>query len=270
VFFDGGMDVVLEATEAAYRQAVATAEERARPDVVVETDFEWACGECGKGLYIEVVLKNNDYTAAYAGVLRIYVTEINARWDDYAGEQYHFALLDFALVENVSLAPGETDDLAVNWVPDDRYPDLDETDIDNLAVFAVLFNKTGVVNYAQPPGDNPFMAHVVDGVAAAIPENSPPSIAITAPKDGYLYLFGREIARLPKTVIVGPQTVTLSAYDESGIDRIELFVDAEHVATLDTGETWRWRGFGSHTLRAVAHDTCGQSATDFVNAFILA
>ncbi|RLF60506.1 MAG: hypothetical protein DRN37_02620, partial [Thermoplasmata archaeon] len=138
------------------------------------------------------------------------------------------------------------------------------------AFFAVLFNTTATLNYANPPDNNPFNAYAVDAVAVSIPENSPPSVSIVSPKSGYLYILDREIFKFPKTVIIGKKTVEIHAFDESGMEKVEVYVDGKLRATLHDEYTWTWSDFGSHTLTVAAYDQQGLNATDFANAFLVA
>jgi len=240
VFIDGGYEVVLEATKEAYIKAIEKCMER-----------------------------ENNETKPYAGRLKVYIVEINSRWKDYEANQYHFAFLEFAYDENITLSPKEEKYVYAIWNPTIHFPDIDMDDVNNLAVFAVLFNATWHTNYANPPGKNPFKAYYVDSIATYIPENSPPSIAIISPKQNHLYIFDREIMRFPATVIIGSKTVKINVYDESGIDRVEIYVDGVLKATLKENYSWIWEGFGRHNLMAVAYDNNGINATDSISAYII-
>ena len=50
--------------------------------------------------------------------------------------------------------------------------------------------------------------------------------------------------RFPATVIIGSKTVKINVYDESGIDRVEIYVDGVLKATLKENYSWIWKGFG--------------------------
>ncbi len=269
-FVDGGYRVVLEASEEAYRKAIEESMERERANVDVEVNASWVRCSCQKqGLYIQADLRNDEENI-YKGILRIYVAEINSRWDDYSANQYHFAFLNYAFVGNISLLPHESQTVSLVWEPPSNFSDIDREDENNLAVFAVLFNATWHQGYANPPSKNPFKAYYVDAVAAHIPQNSPPSVAIVSPKEGYLYIFDREIVKVGKTVIIGRKSVEVKALDENGIDRVEIFVDGELRATLYGSYTWVWKDFGNHELEVKAYDKTGYNATDSVEAFIIA
>ncbi len=268
VFIDGGYEVVLEATKEAYIKAIERSMEREKPDVKMSLDVSWGECPCQHGLFMEIKIQNNE-TKPYSGNLKVYVVEINSRWKDYEANQYHFAFLEFAYDENITLSPKEEKYVYAIWDPTLHFPDIDRDDVNNLAVFAVLFNSTWHINYANPPDKNPFKAYYVDSLAAHIPENSPPSIAITSPKQNYLYIFDREIMRFPATVIIGSKTVKINAYDESGIDRVEIYVDGVLQTTLEENYSWVWKGFGRHNLRAIAYDNNGLNATDSLSAYLI-
>ena len=269
-FVDGGYKVVLEANEEAYRKAIEESMVREKPNIDIEVNASWVRCSCQKqGLYIQADMRNDEETP-YKGTLRIYVTEINSRWDDYSANQYHFAFLNYALVGNISLQPHESQTVSLIWEPPSNFSDIDREDENNLAVFAVLFNATAHEGYANPPSSNPFKAYYVDAVAAFVPWNSPPSVAIVSPKEGYLYIFDREILKIRKTVIIGRKNVEIKALDENGIDRVEIFVDGELRATLQGSYSWVWKDFGKHLLEVKAYDATGYNATDSVEAFIIA
>lgn len=76
--------------------------------------------------------------------------------------------------------------------------------------------------------------------------------------------------KLSKTVIIGPKTVEVNAFDESGIAKIDIYVDGQFQATLGDDMQWSWKDRGTHTLSAKAYDVVGLNATDTINAFIFA
>ncbi|HEC76600.1 MAG TPA: hypothetical protein ENI33_05020 [Thermoplasmatales archaeon] len=268
-FFDGGYRVVLASDGEEYKNAIEDCLNRDKPGILIEVNAEWIQCPCQHGLDIDIYIENND-EKKYNGFLKVYVVEINSRWDDYSANQYHFSFLEFAYLENVSILPDEKIFLDITWDPTINFPDIDIDDANNLAVIGVLFNSTWHTNYANPPDKNPFKAYYVDAVSAYIPENSPPSISIISPKDGYLYIFDREIIKFHRTVIIGKKTVDINAFDESGIEKVEIYVDGELKATLKDNFKWTWKDFGSHSLYAVAYDNFGLNATDSVSAFIMA
>jgi hypothetical protein len=82
---------------------------------------------------------------------------------------------------------------------------------------------------------------------------SPPTVDVTSPTGGM--------------TVSGTTTVTVTAGDDTGIDRIELYVDGAMQAT-DRQAPWAfdWQtaafGNGSHSVMAIAYDTDGNLAVD--------
>ena len=271
IFLDGGYRVFLDASRDALEKAIEESMAKERPNIDMEVEATWVKCSCQvDGLYIETHIRNLENTA-YKGVLRVYVAEINSRWDDYSGNQYHFAFLAFADVNALSLDPHKEKTFSSTWIPESyNYNDIGGEDANNLAVFAVLFNTTAHTQYANPPDKNPFNAYYVDAMAAYIPRNVPPSVSITSPKQGYLYIFDREIIRINRTIIIGSKMVEVKTFDESGIDRVEVYVDGVLKTTLHEPYQWKWKDFGEHKLEVVAYDVYGLNATDSLDALILA
>jgi hypothetical protein len=91
-----------------------------------------------------------------------------------------------------------------------------------------------------------------------------PAIGFEQPTYGHLYLWGKEILPLKRTMIIGETTISTMAHDESsGIDRVEFYVDDELKHTVsDEPFEWLWdeRILGRHTLKAVAYDNAGNIA----------
>jgi hypothetical protein len=104
-----------------------------------------------------------------------------------------------------------------------------------------------------------------------------PTMSISAPREGYLYFFGKETIPIPtnlqsflgKTLIIGWTNVEVDAFDDaSGIEKVEFYVDdglapmdddysAPYTATLDI------RGIlKAHTVKAVTYDFAGNSVSE--------
>ncbi|RLF41318.1 MAG: hypothetical protein DRN12_03515, partial [Thermoplasmata archaeon] len=97
----------------------------------------------------------------YKGHLRIYIVEIESRWDMENGAPYHYAMLDFAFDDDISIRYLDTYEDTINWQGD--------VDRDNVIVMAAVFNAEEHTGYADPPDGRPFKAHYVDAAAAAKP-----------------------------------------------------------------------------------------------------
>lgn len=97
----------------------------------------------------------------YNGYLRIYIVEIESRWDMENRRPYHYAFIDFAFNNQLSIQYQETYSNTIEWSGD-----IDE---DNVIVMAALFNPESQRKFADPPLGRPFNAYSVDAAAAAHP-----------------------------------------------------------------------------------------------------
>jgi hypothetical protein len=85
------------------------------------------------------------------------------------------------------------------------------------------------------------------------PDTTPPTVALTAPGSG--------------TTVSGVVTVSASAADDVGVAGVQFQLDGANLGAEDTAApfstTWdtATTGEGSHTLRAVARDAAGNTAT---------
>jgi hypothetical protein len=93
-----------------------------------------------------------------------------------------------------------------------------------------------------------------------------PTVEITRPKGGYLYIFDKEIIPLPsgKTIIIGQITIDSTATDAtSGIDRVEFYIDGI-LKNTDPDEPYEWLWdetvFFKHSIKVMAYDKAGNSA----------
>jgi len=100
----------------------------------------------------------------YEGHLRVYVVEIESRWDMENRHPYHNALFDFAYDDDLFIPYLDTFEETINW-----QGDIDE---DNVIIMAAVFNPESHENYADPPTGRPFNAYYVDAAAGATPGNS--------------------------------------------------------------------------------------------------
>lgn len=100
-------------------------------------------------------------SSAYTGRLRVYVVEPVSRWNNYAGQPYHFGFLGFAFNSDISIDPQDTYQNTMTW-----NGDVSEG---NAMVIAAVFNSESHQGFAYPPSSNPFTAHYTDATAAAAP-----------------------------------------------------------------------------------------------------
>jgi hypothetical protein len=98
-------------------------------------------------------------------------------------------------------------------------------------------------------------------------DQTAPTVALSMPESGYLYLFGRPVFQLGRTIVIGDLTAQASASDAtSGIDYVEFLVDGEvKSADLTAPFTFDLPKGGllpaSHTLQVKAYDNACNAAT---------
>ena len=118
----------------------------------------------------------------------------------------------------------------------------------------------------------------------------PPRIKMYAPKTGYLYISGKEIMPLPKSihyhsyldtviverikiaVVVGKVRIKASASDEHGISAIRIYVNGElkHQVFNDSVDwIWNERAFGIYTLAVEAENNLAFKSTKEVKIFVI-
>jgi len=122
-------------------------------------------------------------------------------------------------------------------------------------------NQDGIGDtpYAIAGGDNQDRYPLMERFA---PDLTPPTVSITKPKDGYLYLFDKEIMKrilshIP--LIIGRITIEVDASDpESGISRVEFYIDGVSTAndtSIPYSWTWPTKTFFTHTITVIAYNT---------------
>lgn len=275
VYIDGGYNVVFGAkTKDVYEDKIKTALIREVPKIAVRLNVELK--ENSSKININGAIKNGE-DSIYKGRLKVYLTEIiSTKWQDYDGNPYHFALLDFVIDKDVTV-DGNSEYKYSTTV------DASKLDPDNLMFFAVVFNNKGVKRYSNPDDEgNEFTAHFADAVsqASVVEEhNLPPSIGITSPKRGRIHIFGREIFKsisLKNTVILGRITVYVNASDDSSISKVDFYLDDQLVKTCNSPPyEWKWNKPSifrfRHTIKVVATDDTGKTSTATMDAiaFIL-
>ncbi|HEC81963.1 MAG TPA: hypothetical protein ENI42_06030, partial [Thermoplasmatales archaeon] len=96
-------------------------------------------------------------------------------------------------------------------------------------------------------------------------DNQPPTVNISKPANG-LYVMDKKITSFPFTLVFGKITVEADAYDnQSGVNKVEFYLDGTLKSTdTTTPYSWTWKGvaFFRHTIKAVAYDNAGNTASD--------
>lgn len=110
------------------------------------------------------IIKTTINNSPYNGRLLVYVVEPTSRWNNNAGEPYHYGFLDFAIDETLSINYQDTYEKEVTWYS--SYINIQEN---NIMIIATVFNPESHQKYAYPPTGNPFNAYYVDASAGAKP-----------------------------------------------------------------------------------------------------
>jgi thiol-disulfide isomerase/thioredoxin len=106
-------------------------------------------------------LPKNTIGSEYKGNLKIYIVEIESRWDMENRMPYEYAFFDYAFNEQIEIKYLETYKNSITW-----QGDIDE---DNVIIIASIFNQKPNRNYADPPLGRPFYAYYVDAAAGVKP-----------------------------------------------------------------------------------------------------
>ena len=136
------------------------------------------------------------------------------------------------------------------------------------------WNETGIYNISVIAEDEygAMSDYWSEPLTITIIDNIPPLVNIERPKKGYLYIADREIMPIPITLIIGPITLEIDAVDyESGINRVEFYIDDELRATDDEEPyEWLWDEtvLFKHSIKVVAYDNAGNTASDEINVII--
>jgi hypothetical protein len=105
-------------------------------------------------------------------------------------------------------------------------------------------------------------------------DQTAPTVALSMPESGYLYIGGRPIFQIGRTIVIGDLTSQASASDAtSGIDYVEFLVDGEvKSADLNAPYTFDLPKGGllpaSHTLQVKAYDNACNAATSTQTTYL--
>ncbi|MEF8879821.1 MAG: Ig-like domain-containing protein [Candidatus Thermoplasmatota archaeon] len=279
LYIDGGYEVILGGNDfrSVFSEKISKAYERNVPEVEINVDSSW--NDQDEKLENMVTVRNYEEDS-YEGRVKVYITEINSRWDDYNGEPYHYALLDYGINKKVEVpADGE---IQINKSWDPEVAGFSDISPENLWVVAVLFNDEVKQRYSQPSQKkDSFDAHFSDAVSATrVSEGDlPPSVGISKPKKWMFYFRGREIGKtlFGNTLLLGKTDIETNVVAEAGVDRVEFRINGllrEKTFTDETapyGFTWDFFSFGRYTVNVKVYDKEGRTNTDSIQvyAFIL-
>jgi hypothetical protein len=176
VYFDGGdtnfvgMESTVPLTEAEYRTLIEQEGARIPKQPITMESFVTWNGEAKITVTVNIT---NEGNFPYFGKIRSYVTEIESRWDNYAGDPYNFALLDYAINKIVLLIPKKTKTITGNFDGtakhgNQTYPDITQ---DNIMVISTINHwiPHQRLGYQSEKYTQRYFAHYVDQTTAAIP-----------------------------------------------------------------------------------------------------
>jgi hypothetical protein len=170
-YFDGGENVEPGTSYSNFYNFLDTSGARPVPDLVASMTVDWI-GHSQLDITVDVV---NNEIEDYIGNLRVYVIELEStHYEDYSGNPYYHAFLDFAINDPVTITGGDTYSDAVIWdKTTNGFPNLL---VDNVQVILAVSGDEPHQSYADPyDGNNdgnyePFMAYYIDETIAVIPD----------------------------------------------------------------------------------------------------
>lgn len=230
VYIDGGYKVKLgsSVSKEEFAEAIKEAEKRSTPKIKIIVQVKYI--NTTNKLTTNVFIENNE-TTNYNGHLRVYLTEIISRWDEYNKKPYHFGFVDFIIDKDVIIpSKGNASYLDSRNITDFEISDLVP---DELMIFAVVFNSESFKADSYPDGpEGEFNAHYADAANATMVNpggNLPPEVGINLPEYGKLHIFGKPILKTlyKNTILIFKSTINVSAKDESGIEKVEFYIDGK-------------------------------------------
>jgi len=101
VYFDGGYQNIIgkQDDEQPYRNAIQQCGNRDVRDIDVDVNVQWKGNAI---LKISVTVQNNE-PEDYNGYLRVYIVEIESRWNDASGNPYHFGVLYIPIEKSLAM-----------------------------------------------------------------------------------------------------------------------------------------------------------------------
>jgi thiol-disulfide isomerase/thioredoxin len=272
VYIDGGYDIVSGAKDkSVFEDSISKAEKREVPVLYFNVTAELDESNTNTNISIEII-NYEEYT--YTGRLKLYLTELNSV--QYYGGQgiYHNALIKIIYDEEINISSKEGQNI-------NKFSDFSEYDIDNLMVIGVIFNSESIKKYSDSEKEKPFNAYYADACQGAlIVENAnlKPEIGITNPIKGQLHIFGMDILKTlnQNTILIGRTSIQIYAYDDSKVEKVELYIDGTLVKTFEQEPyEFMWKKPSwfrlKHNIKAIAYDDQGKTSETEIDvyAFIL-
>jgi hypothetical protein len=95
-------------------------------------------------------------------------------------------------------------------------------------------------------------------------------VKIKSPQEDFLYFKNQKIMPFFTTLIIGHINITVIAFDESGIDRVEFYIDDKLKSTITSPPYyWMWKEikFFKHTIKAIAFNSTGNYKSDEITVW---
>ena len=168
LYLDGGYQIIDDSNN--YASAIDTVSSREVHQLTMDLSTHWR-GDAVLDIRVSIT---NEGSETYFGHLRVQVTEINSRWNNYNGDPFHYALLDYALNKYIRISSGDTYVETATWKGSDSHGGQTYGDItqDNIMII-------GTVSHWRPhlqenPWTDPrpyrFFAQYVDETQASLPQ----------------------------------------------------------------------------------------------------
>lgn len=277
VFIDGGYKLIAgDKDKTEYANAISTAQDRVVPQIAVTVTAEY--DNKTNELTTNVLIENYE-DETYAGQLKVYLTEKTSRWinthETSEGKTvpYHYGFLDFVIDEEASIESKEKKTITdkrklAEFAISDLYPE-------EITLIAVMFSSEPVKKYSFPPDKGEFDAYYADATDTAelVPGGDErPTVHISNLEYKKLHIFGRPLFEtlFKNTVLIGKTTVVAEAEDDSGIEKVEFYIDDElqhadteapYEYTLTKLSFFKELFFHKHKITVVAYDDTGKTTS---------
>lgn len=275
VFIDGGYKVLVggNVDKSTFIDGIKDAQKRDAPEIRVEVTAKY---DNKTNELTTIIYAENNETQSYQGKLKVYLTEIISRWDnpfkadDGQTKPYHFGFIDYIIEKDISIdSKGNINVSDKRQITNFSISDLKA---EELMIIAAIFSKSPVDADSYPGeegGDfKAYYADAVDGTEIIPGGNLPPTVSIDNPEPGEFHFFGKPVFKTyaKNTVLLGKTKIVVTAQDDSGIDKVEFYVDGElkfkdeqapYEYTLGKIKTLR-RIIRKHTITITAYDTEGK------------
>jgi hypothetical protein len=102
---------------------------------------------------------------------------------------------------------------------------------------------------------------------------SPPTIKITNPKEGYFHLRDRSLFQFGnRTIVFGPANINVNITSAVGVERVEFFINdilEETIYGEQDSYEYRWAPVkcGTYKIKTTVYDDAGKNATDSIVLF---